>query len=143
MTASIGILSVFAFDFVLGSQDWDVMALLTFPVCVLCAHTVSKLREDLLASVSVPTAVVCLLSTLPWIITNNTDASIDRLENIVIDEPPSCFLTHNRGIRIALALLAEDHRQEAIDVLEREASRSPGNAQVLYNLATIHYGTGH
>ena len=137
----MGIVFLIAFDFVLGSQDWDVMALVTFLVCIVCAHGVSKLREDTLARVSVPVAAICLLSTLPWIITNHTDASIDRLEDTVINEPAGYFLTHNRAIRIALALLAEDHRQDAIDVLEREASHPPENPQVLYNLETIHYGT--
>jgi len=139
----MGIVSVFAFDFVLGSQDWDVIALVTFPICVLCAHLASKLGDDLIASVSIPVAAIYLLSTVPWILTNHPDASINRIEDILTDEPAGYFQTHNRGIRIALGLLAEDRRQAAIEVLEREAVRSPENAQVLYNLATIHYGTGH
>jgi hypothetical protein len=65
IAASMGVLSVLVFDFVLGSQDWDVMAKVTFPICVLCANAISKLREDILASISVPMAAICLLSTFP------------------------------------------------------------------------------
>lgn len=138
----VGATSVFVFDFVLGSQDWDLMALAAFPVSVFAAHALSRFPQDALQSVALPIAAVCVLSTLPWIITNHTDASVDRLEDTVIDDPAGYFTTHNRAVRISLALLSEDRRQAAIDVLEREVLRSPDDPQVLYNLAAIRFRAG-
>ena len=138
LTGSGGV-SVFAFDFVLGSQDWDVMALVAFPVSLSCAHYLSSVSQDKMAAIAIPAIVICILNTGSWTLVNRTDASIVRLEDTIIDEPATYFRTHNRSIRIALALMAEDKRAESIEVLKRESIRVPENAQVLHNLATFQH----
>jgi tetratricopeptide (TPR) repeat protein len=140
--SAAGLVSVFTFDFVLGSQDWDLMALVSFPVCLISAHYLSRLHTPKPATVVLPTIAICLIHTIPWILVNHTDASIDRAEDTVVNEPTDYHRTHLPSIRIASFLKIAGHVDRAIIVLERGLERHPNNYQLNQNLSAYQAAIG-
>lgn len=134
-----GLLAAFVFDFVLGSLDWDLIAYVAFPLAILLADALSRAPSSGIRSIGVPAAAFTLLNTVPWLVVNRTDASIDRFENTVLSEPADYFRTHNRAVRVALAFRAVDLTDRAIDVLDRAAQSDPDALKVVYNLATFRF----
>lgn len=135
--AGSGLAGLFAFDFVLGSLDWDLMSLMSFPLTIMVALAIPVLPKQTRSSIAIPACVIGLLNTVPWIWINATDASIRRLEDITMGEQTSYFESHNTAVRVALAFRKEEMPQEAISVLKRAAQKDPTNLDLQYNLAAI------
>ena len=143
MLALLGLTALLVCDFILGSLDWDLMALVSFPLTFLLAYRVSILPDNIVKRVAVPAVVIGLISMTSWVYINHTDASIARLEDIVSNEPASYFRTHSGPLRVALALRGEGRNDLAIEVLGREVERNPADIDVLSNLAGFQYEAGN
>ena len=135
--AGSSLAGLFAFDFVLGNLDWDLMSLMSFPLTIMVALAIPDLPEKKRSSIAIPACVISLLNTVPWIWINATDASIHRLEDVTIGEQTSYFESHSTAVRVALALRNEEMPQEAISVLKRAVEKDPDDLASQYNLAAI------
>jgi tetratricopeptide (TPR) repeat protein len=135
--SAAGIAGLLAFDFILGSLDWDLMSLMSFPLVILFAASAARLRADMRPDILIPACVICVLNTLPWIVINNTDASIRRLEDITLTEPANYFESHSRAVRVAVALRKEGFSRAAVDVLDRASALNPDDTVAQINRASI------
>ncbi len=102
VSAGTGALGCLGGNFILGSQDWDLMAVASFPVHLAVALYVTRLLESVGSVALSPVFAAGLIHTAPWILLNHSDLSISRMEGTLRDEPATYFETHDPVVRAAM-----------------------------------------
>ena len=138
LCAAGSVLSLLVVNAVRGSIDWDIYALSGVPLMALATHTLEQVKKRQVKQyVSLVSCVCAGLLILPFVHVNATDRSVDRLIEIIEDDPGSYYISHFSDIHVAMSFKSAGLDSLASVYFEKAYTKNPHDRRNPFNMGMV------
>ena len=133
--------SLFVVNLVLGSLDWDIMALSGVPLMGIATYAIYNggIQKPFKRYASVLACTWALLLIVPGIYINHTDRSIDRFIQILDGDPGEYHLSHPPEMTMAIAFEQAGLDSLAITYYKKAYQKSPLDRRMPFNIGMVFF----
>ena len=138
LCAAGSVLSLLVVNAVRGSIDWDIYALSGVPLMALATHTLEQVKKRQVKQyVSLVSCVCAGLLILPFVHVNATYRSVDRLIEIIEDDPGSYYISHFSDIHVAMSFKSAGLDSLASVYFEKAYTKNPHDRRNPFNMGMV------
>ena len=127
--------SLFVIDAVRGSVDWDIYALSGVPLMALATYCLQHIKNRRVKQYGALFSCVCAgVLVASFVHINHTDRSIDRVSQIIKDDPGTYYDSHSADMTLAFSFKSAGLEALAFDYFERAYKEDPFDHRNAFNM---------
>ncbi|MBU1700846.1 MAG: hypothetical protein KJ970_09755 [Candidatus Eisenbacteria bacterium] len=128
---------------VLGSADWDIIAFTGLPLILFASVWIRdrKYKETGQPLITL-LLFLSLCNTWSFITINHGNASIQRIKDIIADDPAPYYQNHPPPMHAAFLFYSNNLQEQRREVLQQGVLEYPDDPRMVYNLAVACYESG-
>ncbi len=131
-------LSLSVVDVVLGSIDWDVLALSGVPLMALSTYTLQQIKNKPVKQYTSLFSCVCAgLLIVPFIHINHTDRSISRVIQIIKNDQGSYYYNLTSDLMLAMSFKSAGLDSFASVYFEKAWQKNPHDRRNAFNMGIV------
>jgi len=145
VTSVFPFLNAFAHEEVRGSGDWDLASIPAIPYMILAAYLLFSLYREkvyvkILKHALLIIIVFTFINTLPWVIINSTDKSIDMFADMIETDPGRYYIDHPAPMVLSIIFNTAGLEDEAFEQYKKGYEQYPNDPRMYNNYAGVLMG---
>lgn len=141
MASLFPLCAIFTFDAILGSADWDILSFPCIVYNVMAIYLLFYLFGEKEQIGNLKYAVTILITfmflhTLPWLLINASDKSIERIQEIVETDPGTYYIGHPPSMVLAELFRLNGLENESLRMFKEAYENYPRDIRAQYNYAS-------
>lgn len=136
--AAFQLLLLFAFNAILGSNDWDIYSFPAIAYNLLGMYYLASThhRRSITVKYVVPILIFLnVMNIVPWILINTTDRSVQRIKETLLTDPGSYWINHPPTMHLSITFDGNGLHEEAFEYYKKFYVENPDDPRAHYNYA--------
>jgi len=140
VTSFFSFINAFSHEQVRGSGDWDLAAIPSIPFTIMAAYLLfylfrEKIHLKILKFTITIIIIFTLMNTIPWIVINATDKSIDKFTNMIETDPARYYINHPAPMVLSIIFNTAGLKNESLKQYRKGMERYPDDPRNYNNYA--------
>ncbi len=144
ITSATMLFASFVLNYKLGSKDWDLQCIVAVPLMSMAAYGLVNTLRPYFPNTStqhvwIVTIVFSALNVIPWVLINSSDKSIERLSQILEDDPAESYKRFPPDLTTGNFYAEAGLNDEALASYIRGHAKAPLDERMPYNIGALYY----